>query len=97
MAYRQDDVLRMIKSGISAEDQLTDIDAKFEKDFFKLCRSMATYLERVKVHFPDAEYYTASGGFTLMLGKSHNDDGRSQSQLVALSGSSIVSVGDGDF
>ena len=49
----------------------------------------------VQVHFPDAQYYTANGGFTLMLGRSHGDHERGQQQLVALSG--LASIGDGDF
>jgi hypothetical protein len=59
-------------------------------------RALRKYLADVRVHFPDAQYYTAGGGFHLMLGKPHSNDAlKSQQQLVALTGEAVI--GDGDF
>ena len=60
--------------------------------------TMIKFLEDVQKHFPDAQYYTASGGFNLMLGASHDCTDRrlkGQQELIALTGN--ASVGDGDF
>lgn len=67
-----------------------------ERRFDRLNTTMIKLLDDVRKVFPDAEYYTGSGGFNLMLGHSHNETAtRGQQELVALSGK--ASVGDGDF
>lgn len=63
-----------------------------ERRFKRLTKALAALLEEVKQEYPDANYYTASGGFNLLLGDI--DGGCS---MVALSASSYLLVGDGDF
>ena len=64
----------------------------------RLNKSIREFLADVKEHFPDAQYYTANGGFNLMLGKSHaeNESQTPQQELTALSGIDVW-IGDGDF
>lgn len=64
----------------------------------RLCKHIRKFITEVQVEFPDAQYYTASGGFNLMLGEPHSrgSHGRAQQELLALSGIG-VSIGDGDF
>ncbi len=63
-----------------------------ERRFKRITKALAALLDEVKQEFPDACYYTASGGFNLLLGES--DAGN---KMVALSASHYLSVGDGDF
>lgn len=90
----------------SPGDQFGPIDAgellehklgkSIETRFKRLNTTMMKLIEDVQQVFPNAQYYTASGGFTLMLGASHDERGlRGQQQLVAFSGN--ASIGDGDF
>ncbi|WP_447872043.1 hypothetical protein [Serratia fonticola] len=73
-----------------------------ERRFKRLTKALAELLKDVKKEFPEAQYYTGSGGFNLMIGASHGEGGDSKSQapnsqLVALSASAYLRVGDGDF
>lgn len=62
-----------------------------ERRFKRLTKALAALLDEVKQEFPDACYYTASGGFNLLLGES--DAGANK--MVALSASRhYLSVGD---
>lgn len=64
--------------------------------FKRLNTTMIKLLADVRLAFPDACYYTASGGFNLMLGSPHDDKAEhGQQELVALGGN--AAVGDGDF
>lgn len=63
--------------------------------FKSIDRTLIKLLDDVREVFPDAEYYTASGGFSLLLGSSHGDDLRGQQQLSALTGK--AQIGDGDY
>jgi hypothetical protein len=94
----QHECLEVIASGeADAYDLLKNADPRFLARFKRLDNTLVKLLADVQAHFPDACYYTASGGFTLMLGPSHADD-RSmtgQQQLIALSGNACI--GDGDF
>ncbi|EDN3812666.1 hypothetical protein GHS02_17210 [Salmonella enterica subsp. enterica serovar Chester] len=70
---------------------------KSEVEFNEYCRRECedvgdTWVDEVKQEFPDANYYTASGGFNLLLG-----DSEAGSLMVALSASHYLSIGDGDF
>lgn len=95
----EQEVLAAIADGESAYGLLWDADPKLERKWNRLCKSMADFLGEVQTHFPDAQYYTASGGFNLMLGAPHADDRNQhpQRELMALSGAYGVAVGDGDF
>ena len=63
----------------------------------RLDKRIIDVLEEVREVFPDAEYYTASGGFTLVLGETHDDSryASPQNQRSAWGGS--ASIGDGDW
>lgn len=63
-----------------------------ERRFNRLTKALAALLDEVKQEFQDANYYTASGGFNLLLG-----DSEAGSLMVALSASHYLSIGDGDF
>jgi len=96
----QQEALDIIASGEDdAYGLLTDRMPTIERRWGRLCLSMVNLLKDVRVHFPDAEYYTASGGFNLLIGRSHGDapGAPPQSQLEALGGTNGVRVGDGDF
>lgn len=84
----------------SAYNLLLEKHPNAEKLFDKHAKALAKLLTEVKKDFPDAEFYTASGGFNLLLGESHTNlgGGRSNSNrnLSALS-SFDLQVGDGDW
>lgn len=68
-----------------------------DRRFKNVDRAIRKLLADVQEVFPDAQYYTASGGFNLMLGSPHDASRnlRSQQELVALCGEAMI--GDGDF
>jgi hypothetical protein len=64
----------------------------------KLDKQLIKVLSEIKEVFPDAQYYTASGGFTLVLGSTHDNTKwgePSQQQRSAWGGH--ASIGDGDW
>jgi len=85
----------MSETGCDAFDILMDADPKLAERFRKIDKQLIKLLSDVKRHFPDACYYTASGGFNLMLGNSHDDSDLPQQELLAMYGS--ASISDGDF
>lgn len=92
----EQECLDEIAGGETARDLLLDAMPTALRRFNAIDRALQKLLADVRVHFPDAEFYTASGGFTLMIGHSHDASAqRGQQQLVALNGH--ASIGDGDF
>lgn len=83
----------------SAYGMLYDVDRGIEKRFARATLTLVEILRDVRKTFPEASYYTASGGLNLLLGKSHQDGIRCEAntELVALSANSRLSVGDGDW
>ncbi|CNL19336.1 Uncharacterised protein [Yersinia pseudotuberculosis] len=63
--------------------------------FYSLTKALTKLREDVRKEFPDAEYYTGSGGFNLLLGESHTDESPNQ-KLCAVSAVGLH-VGDGDW
>ncbi|EKN3530454.1 hypothetical protein ACS78I_21685 [Yersinia enterocolitica] len=63
--------------------------------FYRLTKALAKLREDVREEFPDAEYYTGSGGFNLLLGESHTREKANQ-KLIAVSAIGLH-VGDGDW
>ncbi|CFQ60412.1 hypothetical protein [Yersinia similis] len=63
--------------------------------FYRLTKALTKLREDVRKEFPDAEYYTGSGGFNLLLGESHTREEANQ-KLNALSAVGLH-VGDGDW
>ena len=88
--------LAAIAAGEDAQDILLRVMPSARRRFNSIDRALIKLLADVHEHFPDAIYYTASGGFNLMLGNSHDARAqRGQEQLCALGG--FASIGDGDF
>ena len=87
--------LDAIEAGDDAYALLIKADPKLEQRFKRADKALIDLLAAVRQHFPDACYYTASGGFNLMLGSPHDDKLRSQEQLTALGGHARIE--DGDF
>jgi hypothetical protein len=87
---------RIIDSGeADAYDLLTEKMPGILKKFKKVDKALIDLLAEVQTVFPDAQYYTGSGGFNLMLGPSHDERERGLQQLVAFGGR--AQIGDGDF
>lgn len=85
-------------SGISASELLEDkLGTKISSRFKRITGSLVKLMYEVQKEFPDAGYYTASGGFHLMLTDSHSRDGHAQQDGVAESANPKLLVGDGDF
>lgn len=98
--YTEADMLSLIAQGEDAMFFCIDKIPNAKKRFEKLDEALVNYLAFIRKTFPDAEYYTGSGGFNLLLGKPHSDRrglalGGSQQQLVAFSGE--AQIGDGDW
>ena len=89
--------LAAIAEGETAYGLLVDAIPGIERKFRRVDAAIVKFLAEVKREFPDAQYYTASGGFTLMLGRPHSECRRqkSQQELVAIGGA--AAIGDGDF
>lgn len=67
-----------------------------ERKFRKVDKALIKFLSEVREHFPDAQYYTASGGFTLLLGSPHDErTDRPRHELSVLAG--LAQIGDGDW
>ncbi|MBL8474437.1 MAG: hypothetical protein JNM98_21795 [Rhodocyclaceae bacterium] len=92
------EVLAAIEDGESAYGLLSEKCPMIERRFNRVCKTIVDLLADVRKEFPDAQYYTASGGFNLMLGNPHADDRNQtpQQELIALRGNR-VRIGDGDF
>jgi hypothetical protein len=62
----------------------------------RLDKRIRDVLTEIRGVFPDAKYYTASGGFTLLLGSSHSSDisATPQHQRVAWNGFATIDGGD---
>lgn len=92
----ENDVLERIANGEDAECILKETCPTAEKRFTLATGNLVRLLKDVQKEFPDAMYYTASGGLCLMLGCHHNDNGTAQQELIAVSADTLE-IGDGDF
>lgn len=62
--FTEADCLRLINSGeTDAYDLLTENLPGVKRRFMALDKALITLLADIKKTFPDAQYYTASGGF----------------------------------
>lgn len=95
--YEADCLAEIARGDVDAYDLLVENDPKgsFETRFKRVDTLLVNLLRDVREQFPDACYYTAGGGFNLMLGNSHSYKEKSQQQLIALGGQ--AQIGDGDF
>jgi hypothetical protein len=69
------------------DERLPGIRTKLDR----LDKRIIELLEEVRSEFPDAEYYTAYGCFTLALGSFHEGGGMTQIHRSAWSGSARIS------
>lgn len=102
MKYSMDDVRTAIENGdvYDAEELLVREIPGIKRKFNAVCKSIISLMTEINAKFPDAQYYTASGGFHILLGPSHGDsDGRGEEANRDMStlGSIEVSIGDGDW
>lgn len=98
--YTQEDVDRWIEE--NGEDDayalLNEMLPKHRAKLNQLDSRIRKVLKEIREVFPDAQYYTGSGGFNLLLGDSHGG-GRSncapRQERMAWGG--LASIGDGDW
>lgn len=83
-------------SGDSAYLLLWEACPTAERKFNRLTKGLKELMEEVRESYPEAVYYTASGGFNLLLGASHSSGEEPNRELVALSAIGL-DVSDGDF
>lgn len=96
--YTQDDVDNWVKANgeYCADGLLDEMLPKHRQKLNRLDKRIVKLLDEIKEVFPDACYYTASGGFNLILGETHSGSGeQSQTQRSAWGGSAII--GDVDW
>jgi hypothetical protein len=91
----ESECLAAISNGATATELLFEAIPGVEHHWHKLDRAIIKFLADVRKEFPNAQYYTASGGFNLLLGSPHNAKLVAQQELSALSG--LASIGDGDY
>lgn len=95
--FSQAEALATIKAGDdSAYGLLLEHAPKSIKKFDRAVKTLKEAMDEIRVVFPDATYYSASGTLCLMLGDSHDDHDRPQQKLVAATGVGIV-VDGGDW
>lgn len=98
--YNQEDVDRWVEENgeCDAAALFDEMLPKHRAKLNRLDKRIRVVLSEIAEVFPNAQYYTASGGFTLVLGDTHDDSGRNelpQPQRSAWGGS--ASIGDGDW
>ena len=96
--YTQEQVDRWVEENgeTDAYGLLREALPGYDKKLDRLDKRIIRLLDEIREVFPDAQYYTASGGFNLILGCTH--EGRRdkpQYQRAAWSGNSCI--GDGDW
>jgi len=95
--FSEAEVLEYNEEGVSSRTLLLYERPGADKKFHKICKDLENYLKWVQEVFPDACFYTASGGLHVLLGKSHSEGGRSQQTLAAIGRATNLVIGDGDF
>ena len=80
-----------------AEDLLDEKLPKMRAKLNRLDKRIRDVLSEVQEVFPDACYYTASGGFTLVLGSTHNNDLMATPQSQRLAWGGLASINDGHW
>lgn len=84
MSMKQEEALEIIRSGKdSAHGLLYDAMPTASTRFYRLTNQLDKLLTEIRVHFPDATFYSASSSVCLMLGRSHDDRDNAQQELVA--------------
>jgi len=97
--YTQEDVDKWVEEN-SEYDAYRLFDEKLPKHRGKLNRldkRIRDLLAEIQEVFPDAQYYTASGGFTLVLGGTHSSDVSAGPQQQRSAWGGLAQIGDGDW
>lgn len=90
--------LEIIKSGEkTAYELLHNANPQLIKRFYKACKDLKNLMNDVQKYFPDASYYTASGGLNILLGEPHDEKFQPQRELEAIGDISGLNIGDGDY
>lgn len=98
MPQYENEVLERIEAGETAWEILDEAMPTARKRFRRLTNSLIKLMDDIHEEFPDASIYTASGGFHLLLGNSHNQQtNQPQRELVAEDANARLVVGDGDW
>ena len=98
MPQYEEDVLQRIADGETASEILDEKMPTVRRRFRKATQTLRKIMDEVREEFTDANYYTGGGdGLELLLGQSHSFGGKIQSELIAESGDSRLSVGGGDW
>ena len=98
MPQYEDEVLERIEAGETTWEILDEALPTARKRFRRLTNSLIKLMDDIQEEFPDASIYTASGGFHLLLGSSHNEQkNQPQQDLVAEDANPRLIVGDGDW
>ena len=95
--YTQQDVLDLIEQGEKAHLLCSQHFPTMQRRMTAAVKKLTALRKEVETIFPDATFYTGSGGLKLLLGESHSRDGKSQQELVAYSFSHLIIIGDGDW
>ncbi len=95
--YTKEDVDKWVADNgeYDASGLLNEILPKHRAKLNKLDKRIRVVLSEIQEAFPDACYYTSSGGFNLILGETHEGRGEPQQQRIAWGGS--AQIGDGDW
>jgi hypothetical protein len=80
-----------------ATSLFTEMLPKHQQKLDRLDKRLRDVLREIKEIFPDAQYYTASGGFHLVLGSPHGDNRGQSPQYQREVWSGRASIGDGDW
>lgn len=72
--YTTKQLKKMIKNGNDTQSILAKHFSDTEQEFNTLINQLYDLLQKVQTFFLDANFYTASGGFNLLIGNPYNDD-----------------------
>ena len=98
MIYDTQELKRIIEEGECADDLLREHVPTASRRFNTACKSLKSLMNDIRKTFPEATYYTASGGLHIVLGETHSGiDTSPNSELTALSANNGLLIGDGDW
>lgn len=95
--YTQDEVDKWVEDNgdYDATHLFNEMLPRHSAKLNRLDKKIRDILSEINEIFPDAQYYTASGGFTLTLGITHEGrDQKAQRQRAAWGGRASISDGD---
>ena len=96
----QDDVDKWVQENgeIDASSLFHEKMPRMGTKLNRAAKKLSSLLEEISKTFPQARYYTASGGFNLILGETHDDSNNCEPQRQRSAWSSDkLEIGDGDW